>query len=436
MNNLFISYSRQNKGLLQFLKKALEDRGISVWIDMEGIRPIAEWRNEIKNAIETSEAILIAISASWIESEECQEELKYALELNKKIIPIIVSATQPEKIPPQVSKLNWISFVDNKFEAFVEIVIDAFKTDLEWVRHHTELLNKAVEWKNNDCNDNFVLSGVQFEKYANAVAKNKDTEPKLTNNQIEFLNASKNHYLSTSVKKSARRARTQVLGKLIGSLKELTGTPTTIDLSSDGLYLAIGTSGSSVHVFYLPTKNQISVMSKHNGRIESVRFISDNQFIVSSDSSGVVWLWQSQNGNIVSKFEGHKGEVKTATVSFDGQYMVTGGSDTILRLWDLETGELISILDEHTDEVVSAEFSPDQSILASASKDGTVRIWDFTYQSSASSKYIITPNTLPIQNVSFSSNSILVILSADDDVSAWDTQSGRLLIQEKLFSPD
>lgn len=96
--NIFISYSRRDKKLLDEFRKhltILERKGIvKIWYD--GLIEAGEnWENEVKNALSSADIILLLISSDFIASDYCYSiEMSKALELQKKgeskTIPIIL----------------------------------------------------------------------------------------------------------------------------------------------------------------------------------------------------------------------------------------------------------------------------------------------------------------------------------------------------------
>jgi hypothetical protein len=72
MADVFISYSRQNKDFVLELHEALNKFGRTDWVDLEDIPPAAAWREEIKDAIESSDSFVFVISQASVASRECR----------------------------------------------------------------------------------------------------------------------------------------------------------------------------------------------------------------------------------------------------------------------------------------------------------------------------------------------------------------------------
>lgn len=88
MSDVFISYSRQNINFTRQLVNQLEAASVSAWVDLQDIPGSADWLDQINRGIESADNVLFIISPESLKSEICNEELRYARQLNKRIIPV------------------------------------------------------------------------------------------------------------------------------------------------------------------------------------------------------------------------------------------------------------------------------------------------------------------------------------------------------------
>lgn len=147
MADAFISYSRKDKDLVRALHDALNQRGRDTWIDWEDIPPTAEWLKEIFSAIEAAHTFVFVISPDSVASDVCKQEIAHAAKHNKRLVPIVRSNVDPQHVPEALAKLNWIFFRESDdFDTAFQSLIAALDTDLDWVRAHTRLLTRAIEW--------------------------------------------------------------------------------------------------------------------------------------------------------------------------------------------------------------------------------------------------------------------------------------------------
>jgi len=154
---VFISYSRRDKEyVLGIVEHILKDFGKSVWFDATDIHPAADWWNEICDGIRSAQYCICMISNAWLSSEVCQQELQYAVECGKAIVPLVIGDIDystiddidPSKKPSPIKKLNWIFFrpTDDREIAFEKLLV-AITENLEMVKKHTWLLQMASVWE-------------------------------------------------------------------------------------------------------------------------------------------------------------------------------------------------------------------------------------------------------------------------------------------------
>jgi hypothetical protein len=80
MFDLFISYSRQDSGLVRLLRAPLTSAGLSVWIDHSGIQLASSWSGEIVDPIDGCKAFVVMLSPSSILSHNVIKEVSLASE--------------------------------------------------------------------------------------------------------------------------------------------------------------------------------------------------------------------------------------------------------------------------------------------------------------------------------------------------------------------
>ena len=113
MQKIFISYSRKDMDFGRKLAGDLEKAGYDVWWDISDLRGGDDWIKVIPAAIESSQFILVVLSPNSVQSEWVQKEYTQALNLRKKIIPIMFEATG---VPFALNTLNFLNFSAGKYE--------------------------------------------------------------------------------------------------------------------------------------------------------------------------------------------------------------------------------------------------------------------------------------------------------------------------------
>jgi hypothetical protein len=117
---IFFSYSRID-GSASALRLAtdLKKRGYDVWIDQEDIRAGKEWDAEIEKGLETCDCLLFLATEKSVASTNVLDEVYYALEQHKKVIPLIFVNS---KIPFRLNRLQHIDFTKDYDTALALLV--------------------------------------------------------------------------------------------------------------------------------------------------------------------------------------------------------------------------------------------------------------------------------------------------------------------------
>lgn len=209
----FISYAREDVDFVRDLHGALGRAGVEAWVDLEGIPPTGEWLLEIERAIDGAHACVFVLSPAYQASEVCRVELDYAVTQNKRLIPIVHRPVDDAAIPDDLARLNWIfALEDGAIAPAFATVVEAIGTDLDWVRDHAVLLEKAREWQEAERAPSYALHGEELVRYEGWLAKAGPKDLSATPLQTEFILASR---------RDATRRQRRMLGAVAGALVTL-----------------------------------------------------------------------------------------------------------------------------------------------------------------------------------------------------------------------
>lgn len=103
----FFSYARADSEFVLRLVKDLRDAGADVWLDQLDIGPGKHWDTEIEKALLQCPRSLIVLSPASVNSPNVMDEVSYALEQNKEVIPVLY---QNCTIPFRLRRLQWVDF--------------------------------------------------------------------------------------------------------------------------------------------------------------------------------------------------------------------------------------------------------------------------------------------------------------------------------------
>jgi len=107
---IFFSYSRTDADFALKLALDLKKEGFDVWIDQEDIRAGSEWDLAIEKALATCDCLLFIQSEKSVASNNVLDEVYYALEQNKRVIPVLIDECQT---PFRINRLQRISFIED-----------------------------------------------------------------------------------------------------------------------------------------------------------------------------------------------------------------------------------------------------------------------------------------------------------------------------------
>lgn len=151
LQKIFFSYSRQD-GAEFSLKLAvdLKKHGFNVWIDQQDIRAGTEWDLEIEKALETCDCLLFVETERSVVSNHVLDEVHYALEQNKKVIPLIV---KDSKTPFRVQRIQHIDFTRDYETGLNKLIrelqtssVNTFVETSQVIPHRKPFFQKNAGW--------------------------------------------------------------------------------------------------------------------------------------------------------------------------------------------------------------------------------------------------------------------------------------------------
>jgi hypothetical protein len=89
MHDVFISYSRKDRDFVESVVQHLSHSEFTWWLDTRNLQPAEIWRSELKDAIIDADNVIFVISPDAIDSIYCKMELDFAVEHNKRVIPLV-----------------------------------------------------------------------------------------------------------------------------------------------------------------------------------------------------------------------------------------------------------------------------------------------------------------------------------------------------------
>jgi hypothetical protein len=190
--DIFLSYSRIDSGFARQLNEALQIQGKRTWFDQESIASGTDFQQEIYRGIENTDNFLFVLSPTSISSPHCAAEVEYAAKLNKRIVTVLHREINLECLHPELAKVQWIDFnqKNGSFSASLKDLLQVLNTDTEYLRTHTRLLIRAIEWNNRKRDNSYLLRGIDLREAKVWLTTSVVREPKPTELQVLYVNAS------------------------------------------------------------------------------------------------------------------------------------------------------------------------------------------------------------------------------------------------------
>lgn len=94
--DIFISYSRKDIQQAKRIKAEIEERtSLKCWMDMDGIESGSQFEDVIISAIDNANVILFLLSENSMHSKWTKDEVRYAYETGKKVVPVNIDGCTP-----------------------------------------------------------------------------------------------------------------------------------------------------------------------------------------------------------------------------------------------------------------------------------------------------------------------------------------------------
>jgi WD40 repeat protein len=417
-SDVFVSYRRNDVEFAKQLVKALQGTGREVWVDWEDIPPGVEgFSDEIQRGIEATDAFIAILSPSYLQSPYCLMELREALRLKKRVVPVVLKKFDPEPPPEGIGHINWVYFTphagqDNSFDESFPKVIEALEADHDHARQHTRLLTRAIEWEKRQRENSYLLKGTEIDQAESWQVQASVKIPAPTELQLKYILDSRKQ------QRTQQRRITMIVGVLM-VLAVIAAGYAAFQTYQANIAAQVNHSNALASAALQPGNEDIAVAlaleAVHNKHAPEQAYQALKQAVY--PEGGIRYFMHSDDDVY---------EYLLPAISPDGRYVVIKN-----RMYDLTTGKVVQEFKDAPKLTLTGLFLPDgKRVILAGDRDVEKHSPEFIYlglYDVATGKLLQKYDAgTGISKVQISADGkTLIAFQADSKVCWWDIKSGK-----------
>jgi hypothetical protein len=376
-----------------------------------------------------------------VASEVCQLEITHAQENHKRILPVVVhdlGAKAVNEFFPTLSALNWIFFLDGRefklahfplkagkgqemsaipkepqFRNAMQLLTQAIQVDQSWVRAHTRLQVRALEWERNGHDASYYLHGKDLEQAAAWLGGAAGKDPQPSPLQAQYILASRQAasrrqrmtfsavllglilaiglgifaWISRgeAVSQSNQRATAQVNAENAGATAVAESR-----VRATAEANAVSEANQRATAQAVAVEQRDTALSRQMAAQSSARLADgfDLSLLLAVESSGIKDTAEGRS-SLAADLQAYPGLIRylhasttqqsflDLAVSPDGKTIAAGGDGNEIVLWDARSGlQIGEPLKGHDTWIHAVRFTPDSRTLVSSDVNGRIVFWD------------------------------------------------------------
>ncbi len=153
---------------------------------------------------------------------------------------------------------------------------------------------------------------------------------------------------------------------------------TSLAVSGDGQWIAVGRSDGSVHLLSSTHQHEQWTIRLHQGEVTALAFSHDNAVVASGGIDTRIYVVRRESGESIATLQGHRREIGALAFSPNGKRLASGSGllriastqGGEVRLWDIPTEQLcLELIDGPADVYTGIAWSADSGTLYTAANE-------------------------------------------------------------------
>ena len=385
MADVFISYSRKDCHFVDKIVGYLEGKNLKCWLDTKDLPPAEVWRKELQDAIIDADNFVFVISPDSNDSEHCHTEIDWAVNHNKRMIPILyLPLSGDQKAPAGILKWQWLEIDRNDEEKSFGAIASAIRNEQKWYKQGTEYLRGARKW---EAGQEVFLARLELEDARAWIEKGTSMKPGPSELQIKYIHESEAYHLREAErweelysKAIARQLAAQAQFMIQHDAPALTERGLLLAIESMARFQKVGLRSLEADQ---AMREGLAIMARPVARCKSEHDVDSNAIAANSadftvafgDKHGRLCLWKPQERNY-RKLVALNSTHTCVEFSEDGKWLAAGTGNGSIYLMNFTENKAYPLKALKEKGAVSAIcFSRDSTCFAAA-LGRKVAVWE------------------------------------------------------------
>jgi hypothetical protein len=148
--------------LVSAIRQLLMDSGFSLWDQHYDHHPNDNLESAISRATEACDNYVILLSPQAIHNAACLQGLLFAISLNKRVVPVLLTTVETNQLPEPLQAMDWVDLrgatAPLSQTAAGYHLLQILHSEAQYHRFHTRLLTAALTWERQQRHPSCLLS--------------------------------------------------------------------------------------------------------------------------------------------------------------------------------------------------------------------------------------------------------------------------------------